>query len=424
MNALLRQARRVTAVVLALSLIGLSWPARAYLQPKERQALSLPYEVRNPDESFFDVAKRMKLLQETKDPVLQRISNRLQMGLSCENLKEAPVLDGQLTLPSFYDNPKEWGVIVEPLRHFEETMSNLSGAWVATGDRYYADCLLDILTAWAKKDALIDFDYDVSRPQAWYAVESMIFSAALALSTVTGQLEIDPKQRALIDDWLVRAARHHFNTQASDPNCCNNHYYRRALYMTIVGVVADNDELFRSGLRSIYSALDDIREDGALKLAMRRGWRAIYFQNYSLLYLVMTMQVAYRQGYDLFTLKDHGRGFQQAVAFLLRGLRSPYEIKSLPPGDQDMSFTKDGRYFAWMEIWLSHFKNPAIERLVRVYRPMFNRGTGGYLTLYFKRPEPPRGVDARQVADLSRLQTPVVGRGGRYPLLERWRRSE
>src|SRR3546814_14732872 len=69
--------------------------------------------------------------------------------------------------------------------------------------------------------------------------------------------------------------------------------------MTIVGVVADDDELFRTGLRSIYSALDDIGEEGALQLAMRRGWRATRYQNYSLLYLVMTMQVAYRQGYEL-----------------------------------------------------------------------------------------------------------------------------
>src|SRR3546814_4664384 len=85
----------------------------------------------------------------------------------------------------------------------------------------------------------------------------------------------------------------------------------------------DDDELFRTGLRSIYSALDDSGEEGALQLAMRRGWRAIHYQNYSLLYLVMTMQVAYRQGYDLFRLEKDGIGFRDAVAFLLRRLRSP-----------------------------------------------------------------------------------------------------
>src|SRR3546814_1010207 len=83
------------------------------------------------------------------------------------------------------------------------------------------------------------------------------------------------------------------------------------LYMTIVGVVADDDVLFETGLRSVYSALDDLNENGALQFAMRRGWRAIHYQNYSLLYLVTTMQIAYRQGYDLFRLAKDGIGFRE-----------------------------------------------------------------------------------------------------------------
>src|SRR3546814_20160120 len=67
---------------------------------------------------------------------------------------------------------------------------------------YYADCLLDILEKWAKANALYEFDFDASRPQAWYAIESMIFSAALALSTITGEIEIAPERRKVVTDWL------------------------------------------------------------------------------------------------------------------------------------------------------------------------------------------------------------------------------
>src|SRR3546814_249620 len=399
------KTRTLAGIALALPVVCLPWQAgQAYLLPQERQALDLPYEVNDPDASYFDVAARMQLLAQTDDPMLRRVSNKLQMGLSCRDLQSQPVLKGEVTLPSFYDNPAEWGLTVEPLLSFEQTMSDLAGAWVASGDRYYADCLLDILERWAKEDGLYKFDYDASRPQAWYAIESMIFAAALALSTVTGQVEIPPERRALISNWLVKIAKGHFNKPASNPSCCNNHYYRRSLYMTIVGVVADDDELFRTGLRSINSALDDIGEEGALQIAMRRGWRANHYQNYSLLYLVMTMQVAYRQGYDLFKLENKGRGFPAAVSFLLRSLENPYEISALPPGDQDLSFTNDPQYFAWMEIWLTHFDDPLVEELVRVYRPTFNRGAGGYLTLYFKRPQGPQGVAAQDVRDLADLQ--------------------
>ena len=420
-----RKAARLGALALALPLLCLPWqPGQAYLLPKERQALHLPYEVNDPDESFFAVAGRMQLLARTEDPMLRQLGNKLQMGLSCRSLKAQPVLDGEVTLPSFYDNPGEWGLTVEPLLAFEQTMSDLAGAWVASGDRYYADCLLDILEKWAKANALYEFDFDGSRPQAWYAIESMIFSAALALSTVTGEIEIGPERRKLITDWLVRSARVHYNTPGTEPSCCNNHYYRRSLYMTIVGVVADNDELFETGLEAIYSALDDLNERGALRLAMRRGWRAIHYQNYSLLYLVTIMQVAYRQGYDLFKLEKDGIGFHDAVAFLLRSLQNPYTIEGLPPGEQDLTFTNDPQYFSWMEIWLTHFNDPVMENFVRVYRPVFNRGAGGHLTLYFKRPEGPQGVAVQDIGDIEALQMTAAQAGARYPLLEKWRRSQ
>src|SRR3546814_19595437 len=126
------------------------------------------------------------------------------MGQSCRSLKAPPVLDGTVTLPSFYANPEEWGEAVEPLLSFEQTMSDLAGAWVASGDRYYADCLLDILERWAKEDGLYTFDYDASRPQAWYAIDTMIFAAALTLATVTGPVEITPEKRALLKKRLEK----------------------------------------------------------------------------------------------------------------------------------------------------------------------------------------------------------------------------
>jgi poly(beta-D-mannuronate) lyase len=138
----------------------------------------------------------------------------------------------------------------------------------------------------------------------------------------------------------------------------------------------------------------------------------------------MTMQVAYRQGYDLFKLEKDSVGFHDAVAFLLRCLQNPYNIGVLPPGEQDLTFTNDAQYFSWMEIWLAHFDEPAMENFAHVYRPIFNRGAGGYLTLYFKRPEGPQGVVAQDVGSIEDLQMMAAGSGARYPLLEKWRRSQ
>jgi poly(beta-D-mannuronate) lyase len=193
--------------------------------------------------------------------------------------------------------------------------------------------------------------------------------------------------------------------------------------MTMVGVVAGNDKLFRTGLRSVYSALDDLTPGGAFALSLRRGWRAIHYQNHSLLYLVTIMQIARRQGYDLFNLKVNGLGFEDAVSFLMRSLENPDHVEGLPEGEQDLEFTNDGQFFSWMEIWLSHFENPSMSRFLNHLRPIFNRSAGGYLTLYFKEPETPLTAIKRDLVDLDTARMSEAELGARYPILEKWRRS-
>src|SRR3546814_18682227 len=81
----------LACLCLALWRVGLPWQAgQAYLLPKERQALDLPYEVNDPDASYFDVAGRMQLLTGTEDPMLRQLGNTLQLGQSCRSLKAQP----------------------------------------------------------------------------------------------------------------------------------------------------------------------------------------------------------------------------------------------------------------------------------------------------------------------------------------------
>src|SRR3546814_16271970 len=91
------------------------------------------------------------------------------------------------------------------------------------------------------------------------------------------------------------------------------------------------------------------------------------------------------------------------------------------PVGQDVTFANDPQFFSWMEIWLAHVEDPEMENFVRVYRPVFNRGAGGYLTLYFKRPEGPQGVVAQEVSHIEALRMTTAQAGGRYPPLATWR---
>jgi poly(beta-D-mannuronate) lyase len=412
--------------VLLAMMLALAVPARdaaAFLTPEARQNLDMSrFKVTDPDASFIDVKQRQALLAKVADPQLVELRNRLKMQVSCAASRQQPVIAEPIWLPSYYDEPQRWRFAAGPLLDFEERMSRLAGAWVASGDPYYARCLTDILVQWAQADALYDFRFDTTRPQAWYAIESMIFSAALAYSTVTGSPALDAQSRQRIDRWLNRIARNHYAKKGVLPSCCNNHFYRRSLYMSVVGVVTDDDAMFQQGLRGVFSALHDLDERGAFQLAMKRGWRAIHYQNYSLLYLVTIMQVAYRQGYDLFSESVNGRDMSDAVDFLLRSLAAPYAVEDLPPGEQDLGFTEDPQYFSWMEIWLAHFEHEDLERFVELYRPVFNRGAGGHLTLLFKEPERPGEFNIRELASADTHRLSSVQTGAHHPHLEKWRR--
>ena len=416
----------VCRIILVAScvLAAMDRPASAFITPEERARLDMSrFRVTDRAASLLDAPARSALLRNTDDPQLISARDQLTMGVSCRSLASRPVLEGKIVVPSFYDDPSEWKVATQPLLDFEDMMSNLSGAWVASGDPYYANCLVDILAQWAGAGALNDFSYSQRRAQAWYAVESMIFSAAIAYSTVVGSTTIPPDKRTLIEDWLRDISWHHFRIEGSPQTCCNNHYYRRALYMTVVGVVTGDDEMFREGLRAPFAALHDLDSRGAFKLALTRGWRVIHYQNYSLLYLITNLQFAFRQGYDLFDLEVNGKSMADAVGFLLDSLENPYAVEGLPDGEQDLGFTNDPQYFSWMEIWLRHFDDPRMAKFLRLHRPVYNRGAGGHLTLLFKQPETPRDLLARQIAVFRNRADAEAPIGSAYPYLRQWKNA-
>jgi poly(beta-D-mannuronate) lyase len=409
---------------LAAALLLAAVPALAAPKKPDPEPRGPVYKVTKPEESYFDVAARTALLKRVDDAQLRQLRDKLAMGPSCRQMKDRPVLDSEVTLPSFHQDPMEWKLAIEPLSTFEQTVGDLAGAWVATGDRYYANCLVDVLEKWAQEKGLSKFQFSPSRPQAWYALESMIFSAALAYSTVTGTVEIAPARRRTIEEWLQKIAENHFKLHTFMQSCCDEHFYRRSLYMTVVGVVTGNDALFRTGLRAVPAALEDLNERGAFNLALRRGWRAIYYQNYILQHVVMIMQVADRQGYDLFATTSKGRSMASAVSFLLRGVENPHAVDGLPPGEQDIAFTRDGRFFSWMEIWLEHYENAAMSKLVRHYRPIVSPAGGGHMTLYFKIPEDPLSAYERDLQTFDVVRKAEGDFNERFPLLKRKMRTQ
>ncbi|MEC9483306.1 MAG: alginate lyase family protein [Halomonas sp.] len=374
-----------------LGLVMLAWLSAGQapaMNLDEREALDLSaYTVTDPDASYFDVEARMALLNRTRNPLLQQQSNQLSYGMSCRQVMDIPPLEKKIRIPGFYPSPEEWRFASGPLIEFEDVVSNLAGSFVASGEPYYAKCLVEFLDHWASRDALMDFFYTWQQPQAWFSTESMIFSAAMAYSIVRPAVEGMAEEKQRIDAWLNRLAHQHSAIPGHQSSCCNNHFYRRALYATAVGILTQDDELFRFGVSAVYSALSDLLGEGALRLEMKRGRRASHYQNYALLYLIPNMQLIARQGYDVFDLEVNGHTIHDAVDFALDTFEDPSALGDFAPHEQYKGFLKDDQYFAWMEIYQSRFDDPRIAEFLKPYRPIYNRGAGGYVTMYFMDPE-------------------------------------
>jgi poly(beta-D-mannuronate) lyase len=270
---------------------------------------------------------------------------------------------------------------------FEDAVSDLTGAFVATGDRYFSDCLLDLLGEWASADALSEFYYTPSEPQAWFNVEDMLFAAGLAHAVVRDQTPGRTADKARISAWLARIARNHLSIPGGPSSCCNNHFYRRALYATVIGILNADDGLFQVGVKALMSALHEMGPRGEFPREIARGARAVHYQNYALLYLVPIAELIERQGYPAYGLRVDGHSLHDAVAFAMDILEDPAELGDLAPRGQDLGFIDDDHYFAWMEIYLSRFADPRIARWLASRRPVFSRSAGGHLTLFFWDPD-------------------------------------
>ncbi|MFG6157240.1 alginate lyase family protein [Halomonas sp. 1390] len=389
-HVLLPLTRRPLRAALTLLLAGLASTSGAaeILTIEEREALDLSaYRVTDPDAGYFDVAARMETLASTDNAILLQELDTLSQGPSCQQMMAFEPITTQLRVPGYYPNPQEWELASEPLFQFEDNVSRLAGAFIASGDDYYADCLVRFLDHWAEQDALTDFFYDSKEPQAWFATESMIFAAAMAYANVRPFVEGLEEERQNVERWLNGLAHQHAGIPGGKGNsCCNNHFYRRALYASMVGVLTEDDELFRFGVSAIHAALHDMTERGAFPLEVSRGRRATHYQNYGLLYLITNMQVISRQGYDIFDLEIEGHTIHDAVDFLFTILDDPAALGDLAPREQYTGFLKDPQYFTWMEIYLKRFNAPRVENFVRQMRPLYNRSAGGYMTLYFMDP--------------------------------------
>ena len=144
-----------------------------------------------------------------------------------------------------------------------------------------------MLSEWAERDSLLSFEYGEENKQAWCSIEWTTSSAGLAYSIIRDNPALDPEIKQQIEIWLKKVAQKQISYPGGSKfTCCNNHLYWRGLEAAIVGVVTNDNKLFRFGIQKYLSALKAMNKDGSFPLEMQREERAIHYQNFAILPLV------------------------------------------------------------------------------------------------------------------------------------------
>ena len=86
----------------------------------------------------------------------------------------------------------------------------------------------------------------------------------------------------------------------------NNHHYWRALAATSIGVLSNDEVLFRFGVDTFKQAVSQEDANGAFPLEMARHENAIHYQSFALQPLIMVAEFAARQNVDLYSINSNG----------------------------------------------------------------------------------------------------------------------
>ena len=359
-------------------------------------AMAQPLEnvgIRDSRGSLVDVAARTAYLQ--KAPRDAYLASSLPEENDCAAVKPVVPPQGPMVIPPRYASGNhgplhpDYEATVQLYRDFESNAATFANQYVAFGQPRYTQCLLSHLDRWVQAEALLDYTVSTEKGasnQAWYQAEWSASAAALALSQVVKEPSLDGEVLKRVIAWLHRVSLKQISYPGGDNTCCNNHAYWRGVHATMVGVLANDAELFRWGLGRYRLAIDQIASDGSWPLEIARHEQALHYQNYALLPLVTIAEIAAQQGIDLYGYEAHGRSIHNAVDYLVSALaqarattspgdKPPLDLRAFAPGRGDQ---------AWAEFYRARFGRDPLGLLSK---PVNSPRNGGRATLLVYQPD-------------------------------------
>ena len=200
------------------------------------------------------------------------------------------------------------------------------------GNREACENVKRIILEWAKADAAKRTGPSDHEGRHWndtLTVNLYIASPMLAAySFVKQAIDVPNEEDQIIKKWfkkIVKRNEHLMydqiykkNTQATGvPKRAHNHALSSAIAHMELGVLLNDEKLFRKAFKNFEAAIRYQRKDGSLPIEVRRGGRAMFYQGRAMNALAVIAIISENQGYNIWDYEYKGKNYHNLVKFFI-----------------------------------------------------------------------------------------------------------
>ena len=335
-------------------------------------------------------------LQSPFDVAAAREAHGAPLGAFSCSSPPAPVRD--LEFDGYYADRGAGSSVVDQQRYrayrdatdaitrFENGITRLSDQFVASkpADTRPAACALAWLARWAEADAMLG----TASQQGGFVRKWGLAPVAATYLKIRDGDALDAAQKRAVEDWIARWARIVRNDY--DPTKLesrrNNHLYWAAWSVALAAVVGDDKALFDWSMDKTRLGLAQVTPDGTLPLEMARKARAYHYHVFAAAPLVMTAELAARNGVDLYAERDGA--LKRLIERVIGSFNDDSFFAKAAAVAQDRSGSSKGPHVAWLEAYVARTGDSAAAAVVKRLRPTKERRLGGDMTLLYSAASP------------------------------------
>ncbi|MBD1156796.1 alginate lyase family protein [Pelagibacterales bacterium SAG-MED20] len=240
-----------------------------------------------------------------------------------------------------------------------------------------------VILDWAKADAAQrtgPSDHEAKHWNDTLTVNLYIASPMMAgYSFAKQRISVPEEEDKIIKDWFKKIVkknqhlmyelkRYKQGTQAIGvPRSAHNHALSSAISHMQLGILLNDNKLFKKVFRNYENAIRYQRKDGSMPIETRRGGRAIFYQGRAMTALTTIAIIAENQGYNIWDYEYKGKNLHNLVKFFIDFTENneivfKYAKEMKAPGPakdykrQDVNGSSSSQW-GWLYAYASRFPN-------------------------------------------------------------------